>query len=193
MKTFFICLMMTFVLLTARAQDADYEIEGEQGREIVLSVSGLRDEGKSKLSVSMVDGGSDDYEVSNFEDGRISFVFNTANEYLFDFWEDYNGCQLNTTVRFVILKDIELYVPNIFTPDGDGINDQFHIQYDRRPEAFDIAIYNREGKKMYTSANPDFRWDGSRCTPGVYSYIIKYDSLGRPKTMSGYITLVDHR
>lgn len=193
MKTIATTLIMTLALLNAQAQDADYVIEGEQGKEIVLNVSGLLEDGNSRLSVSMTDGGSDDFRVSDFKDGKISFVFNTASEYLFDFKEEIGECSYNTKVRFEILKDIELYVPNIFTPDGDGVNDQFHIKYDRRPEWFDIVIYNREGRKMYSSTNPDFSWDGSHCTPGVYSYRLKYGSLGRQKTMSGYITLADRR
>ena len=193
MKKLLTTLLTTLALLTAQAQEADYVIEGVQGKEIVLNVSGLLDDANTRLSVSMIEGNSDDFSVSDFNDGKISFVFNTANDYLFDFKEQLGECSYNTTVRFEILKDIELYVPNIFTPDGDGINDQFHIKYDRRPEAFDIVIYNREGKKMYSSTNPDFEWDGAQCTAGVYSYVIKFNSLGRPKSLSGYITLADRR
>ncbi len=184
---------MTLALLNAQAQDADYVIEGEQGKEIVLNVSGLLEDGNSQLSVSMIDGDSDDFRVSDFKDGKISFVFNTATEYLFALKEQLGECSNSTSVRFEIRKDIELYVPNIFTPDGDGINDQFHIKYDRRPETFDIVIYNREGKKMYSSTNPDFKWDGAQCSAGVYSYVIKFRSLGRPQSLSGYITLADRR
>ena len=193
MKKLLTTLITTLALLTAQAQEADYVIEGVQGKEIVLNVSGLLDDANTRLSVSMIEGNSDDFSVSDFNDGKISFVFNTANDYLFDFKEQLGECSYNTTVRFEILKDIELYVPNIFTPDGDGINDQFHIKYDLRPEAFDIVIYNREGKKMYSSTNPDFEWDGAQCTAGVYSYVIKFNSLGRPKSLSGYITLADRR
>lgn len=193
MKAFLIGMMVFVACLTAKAQDADFVIEGEEGKAIALSVEGFADHERSRLSVSKTSGDADDYEISDFVDGRISFLFHSANEYMFDFWEDLDGCRLNTKVRFIIQKDITLYVPNIFTPDGDGINDQFHIKYDISPKSFSIVIYNREGKKMFSSGNPDFRWDGSRCTPGVYSYVINYESLGRQKNMSGYITLVDRR
>jgi len=185
--------VMALALLSAQAQDADYVIKGEQGKEIILNVSGLMEDGNSQLLVSMKDGDSDDFSVSDFHDGKITFLFNTASEYLFDFKEQLGECSHNTTVRFEISKDIELYVPNIFTPDGDGINDKFHIQYDRRPDDFDIVIYNRAGKKMYSSTDPDFGWDGSQCTAGVYSYVIKFNSYGRPKSLSGYITLASRR
>ncbi|MBO7438113.1 MAG: gliding motility-associated C-terminal domain-containing protein [Bacteroidales bacterium] len=191
MKVSIICLMLAMPL-TIWAQDVDYEIEGDKGKEIVLSVSGFADEGKSQLSV-MKTYGDDDFSVSDFEDGKISFLFNSPNEYVFDFWETLGECKQNTTVRFKILKDIELYIPNIFTPDGDGINDQFHIKYDSRPDEFNIVIFNREGRKMFTSGNPDFHWDGSRCTPGVYSYRISYSYRGRQKNLSGFITLADRR
>ncbi|MBO7462655.1 MAG: hypothetical protein J6T96_08660, partial [Bacteroidales bacterium] len=79
MKVSIICLMLAMPL-TIWAQDVDYEIEGDKGKEIVLSVSGFADEGKSQLSV-MKTYGDDDFSVSDFEDGKISFLFNSPNEY----------------------------------------------------------------------------------------------------------------
>ncbi len=191
MKEIVISIILVLTYYVSNAQEADYEIEAAQGEEIVLRVSGFVDEQKPNFSISKVSGGDGNYEVADLGDGRVKFVFKEAEDYTFDFVEDYNGCLYSTTVRFEIAKETMLNVPNIFTPNGDGINDRFHIKYDNRPQVFDIVIYNREGKKMYSSTDPDFHWDGSHCTAGVYSYIIKYTSLGKAKTMKGYITLAD--
>ncbi|MCR5455389.1 MAG: gliding motility-associated C-terminal domain-containing protein [Bacteroidales bacterium] len=189
MKQLVSTIILSALCIVAAAQEADYVIDGVKDEPITLSVSGFADEDKSTLSVVKVEGDDDEYNVSGLQDGKVKFVFNEPKEYMFDFWEDYNGCRYNTRVLFHIETETVLYVPNIFTPNGDGINDHYHITYNYRPATFDIVIYNREGRKMYSSTDPDFRWDGSRCTPGVYSYLITYTTLGKHKTEKGHITV----
>ncbi len=87
-------------------------------------------------------------------------------------------------------KGIELSVPNIFTPNGDGVNDLFHVNYNIKPKYWSITIFNREGKVVYTSNNPDFAWDGSNNCPGTYFYVIKYNDAGNVKKKSGFFSLV---
>lgn len=189
-------IVLTALLLvrciSAIAQDVqgvDYEIEGALGEEIELVVSGFADSQKSKLSIEKIAGGEYSCNDAYIADGKLTFVFGSPEEYVFDFWEDYDGCRLNTTVRFWVFAESLLDVPNIFTPNGDGVNDWFHIKYDNRPESFEITIFNRLGKKMYSSSDPDFRWDGYHCSAGVYSYVIVYGNQGRQKTLNGFIML----
>lgn len=85
------------------------------------------------------------------------------------------------------IKEIELTIPNVFTPDGDGINDCFHINYDIRPQFLSIEIFNRNGQKVYSSKNPDFKWAGSDCRPGTYFYTILYSDGKSAKKISGFI------
>lgn len=91
-------------------------------------------------------------------------------------------------VRVPILQD---FTPaNIFTPNGDGLNDYFYIP--DLPENFcssrfaDIKIFNRWGQKMYQSTQSNFRWDGSGATAGVYFYVIDFGST----QYKGSVTLV---
>lgn len=70
-----------------------------------------------------------------------------------------------------------LQVPNVFTPDGDGINDIFMIN-SRSLRDFRGVIYNRNGQKLFEWTDPDEGWDGltprgKEAPPGVYYYIIK--------------------
>lgn len=71
-----------------------------------------------------------------------------------------------------------LYVPNTFTPDGDGVNDEFLIGYDCQIISFEIRIFNRWGEVIYKSDNGQFQWDGmmnGKALPqGAYNYIIDY-------------------
>ncbi len=70
-----------------------------------------------------------------------------------------------------------LQVPNVFTPDGDGINDVFMVK-SRSLREFRGVIYNRNGQKLFEWTDPDEGWDGTtgrgrEVPPGVYYYIIK--------------------
>jgi gliding motility-associated-like protein len=65
---------------------------------------------------------------------------------------------------------------NVFTPNGDGVNDIFSIQSENLTE-FTITIINAENKVVYQSSNPNFRWDGTNAygepvADGNYVYFI---------------------
>ena len=83
------------------------------------------------------------------------------------------------------------FIPaNIFTPNGDGLNDFF--QMPNLPPDFcesvfaSITIFNRWGSKVYSSNNREFKWDGRDATDGVYYYLIKFSD----KEFKGHVTLV---
>ena len=79
-------------------------------------------------------------------------------------------------------------IPNVFTPDGDGINDVFYISNNGFKE-FQIEIFNRWGVKVFESMSPNIKWDG-RSTAGIelsegtYYYVLKAIS----KTDTDYST-----
>ncbi|GAB4248955.1 MAG: hypothetical protein Kow0079_01390 [Vicingaceae bacterium] len=71
-------------------------------------------------------------------------------------------------------------VPNVFTPNGDGVNDEFRISgiYDPCLDAVEISIYNRWGILVYESTDIDFAWDGKNkagndCPAGTYFIMLK--------------------
>ena len=67
-------------------------------------------------------------------------------------------------------------VPNVFTPDGDGINDYFIIRSDG-VTPLTITVFDRAGNVVYKHTSPVINWDGrnpsgTRVRPGVYYYVI---------------------
>lgn len=82
-------------------------------------------------------------------------------------------------------KDVHsLFVPNGFTPDGDGINDVFKIfHHGIKNETFSISIYDRYGSVIFKSNSPDFEWDGTnmftnnKLISGAYTYVLKYQDF----------------
>ena len=116
--------------------------------------------------------------------------------------EDNDGCVGNDchTVNVAITKDID--IPNIFTPDGDGKNDQFFIKDGQNVKFIrTFRIYDRWGELVYSAENFDFSdrfkhyWDGiyrgKKALPGVYVYVVEFTwSDDKDDTVSGDITLI---
>jgi gliding motility-associated-like protein len=68
-------------------------------------------------------------------------------------------------------------LPNVFTPNGDLVNDYFTPFPYNSVESIDIKIFNRWGKEVFSSNDPDIKWDGKNqatntaCSDGVYYYV----------------------
>ncbi len=79
----------------------------------------------------------------------------------------------------ICLDECYLYeFPNVFTPNGDNINDKFKAyNLNNAVKKIDLKIFNRWGKLVYESTDPNFEWDGkilntdSPATAGVYYYV----------------------
>jgi gliding motility-associated-like protein len=70
-----------------------------------------------------------------------------------------------------------LYVPTAFTPNGDGVNDIFKVQFGEGITQFEMSIYNRWGQRVFYSTDKKKGWDGrisGKLQTGVYLWIIRY-------------------
>ncbi|PCH69810.1 MAG: hypothetical protein COC01_00475 [Bacteroidetes bacterium] len=67
--------------------------------------------------------------------------------------------------------NVSEFVPNVFTPNNDGINDVFTIR--GMPDDCTLIVFNRWGQKIYYSTNYQGNWDGGILNPDVYYYILK--------------------
>jgi|GEM_PF-554398 gliding motility-associated-like protein len=105
------------------------------------------------------------------------------------------GCSVNDSVT-IIIKDCDtIYVPNVFTPNGDGKND-FFLVTEYGLENYRIEIFNRWGMKVFESNNPAAPWDGKDMqgimqSDGVYYYIINGSYPGnRAYKKEGFVQLI---
>ncbi len=91
-----------------------------------------------------------------------------------------------TTDLVEVVEDCRptIVAPNAFTPDGNGVNDQFFVYPNDYVDEFEILIYTRWGELVFTSNVQDFQWDGiyrgSLLPPGTYAYIMKFSSSLAP-------------
>ncbi len=74
------------------------------------------------------------------------------------------------------ITESDIYVPNVFTPNGDGTNDEFRVAY-RSISEFEISIYDQWGRRVYQSDDITKGWDGTfhgdLASMGTYFYVIK--------------------
>jgi len=78
------------------------------------------------------------------------------------------------------LCDQYFYIPSAFTPNKDGLNEDFRV-YGERLEEMEVTLVNRWGEKIYESDAVNFAWDGTykgeECSIGTYTYYISYPDL----------------
>ncbi|MDR0606426.1 MAG: gliding motility-associated C-terminal domain-containing protein [Bacteroidales bacterium] len=89
-----------------------------------------------------------------------------------------------------------LYIPNAFTPNGDGLNDIFHIKTKMELTSFELNIYATNGRQLlFSSKNINQGWDGTyrgQLQPhGLYFYTIRYtDKFGKNTERRGELLLI---
>lgn len=91
---------------------------------------------------------------------------------------------------------LEIVIPNVFTPNGDGVNDLFRSEYNIN--AFDhyaMSIYSRSGQLIFYADRPAQGWDGrtpagTRCPEGTYFYVIDYRTPCEQERHSGVFDLI---
>jgi gliding motility-associated-like protein len=94
--------------------------------------------------------------------------------------------------------DKMIMIPNVFTPNGDNRNDEFKITSAKSLKDFELSVFNRWGKKLFSTFNPSFGWDGkteSTAAPSdVYIYHLRcsVDECGKVRKIEkkGDVTLI---
>ena len=87
-----------------------------------------------------------------------------------------HDCQLDSVEFLISVSESMLTVPNVFTPNGDGMNDEFRVVY-RSIKEFHCWVYNRWGHKVYEWTDPAKGWNGTiggkPAAEGAYYYVIR--------------------
>ncbi len=107
-----------------------------------------------------------------------------------------NGCVDTTCKDLRVYEDFAVYVPNVFTPDGDGTNDIFYaIVGGVEPTEFEFMIFNRWGEMIYLGSDFKTGWDGThnqqKCKEDVYVWKIRLKDIeGVKHDFRGHVTLL---
>lgn len=107
----------------------------------------------------------------------------------------FNNCNDTITKVITISDTAGLVIPNVFSPNGDGINDFFQV-ISHGLTHFEGKIYDRWGKLVFEFKDANDAWkgtnkNGSNCDDGVYYYIIQAkDMNGKEYDKNGFIELI---
>lgn len=95
---------------------------------------------------------------------------------------DLDGCAVKDSVLVEVISERKVFIPTAFSPNGDGINDEFFIQSKRPVEIVSLQIFDRWGNLLFRSENtstndPIYGWDGRsrghELNDGVFFYLAK--------------------
>ena len=93
------------------------------------------------------------------------------------------GCDTTYTDNHLWILPVKLKIPNIFTPNGDGVNDYFEIGYGDEGKPINdlndyflshkLTVINRWGRVVYESKDYKNDWDGGSLPDGTYFYVLE--------------------
>ena len=93
------------------------------------------------------------------------------------------------TIRVIhdTIPQFNIWVPNVFSPDGDGLNDIFQPETtEAYPDKYNLYIFDRWGTEIFRSSEPGRGWDGTYkgqpCQGDVYGYLISYQPADQFQT-----------
>jgi gliding motility-associated-like protein len=105
-----------------------------------------------------------------------------------------SGCIDSVSTQVYVIEKLSIEIPNSFTPNADGFNDQFIIK-NTGINLLECSIFNRWGAKITELKSPGATWDGlynGKSAPdGVYFYVLKATAFnGEQLEKKGSITLI---
>lgn len=109
-----------------------------------------------------------------------------------------NGCTDSTVNEVCIDPDVSIYVPNTFTPNGDGVNELFFAQgIGIDPDKFQLWVFDRWGNLIFYTEDMNEGWDGKvqgsseLCQIDTYVWKIKcIDLLAKKHNLIGHVNLI---
>jgi len=121
------------------------------------------------------------------------YTFNEAGSFVVKVTVSNATCSYSDSIT-VTVSTSSIEAPNVFTPNGDGHNDEFRVAY-KSIIQFDAWVYNRWGRLVYKWSDPMKGWDGNiggkKAAAGAYFYVIKaVGADGKKYKLKGDINLL---
>ena len=172
---------------------------------VVPTKSKLLDTNLPSLDTSFCSGESVLIDLNSYSEFDITWQDGSqSSQYSIDEAGTYSvliedqGCAVSDTFLVEEKENCEcnLFIPNAFSPNEDGINDVFQISSNCEVSNFSLSVYSNWGELLFESSSISTSWDGSmgkrKLQPGVYVYQISYNlnDESHPRFEKGSITLI---
>ena len=143
-----------------------------------------------KIILNIQNGKFDNYL---WQDGSRNLTFNVNNPGIYSLTLS-NKCGSKTDTIVALKGACKIYVPNAFTPNGDGLNDVFKASYGENVTKFKLTVYNKWGQKVFESDDINRGWNGNyqkSILPGVFVWMIRYDTSDlKNQLLKGTVMLI---
>lgn len=131
---------------------------------------------------------------------NISPVFEGDYTYIVQMRDGASSCVATDSIQITVVDPSSLdcsvaYLPNTFTPNDDGINDEFGLSNPFAiPEMISFEVFDRWGARVFASTDPFGRWDGTfqgqAVNPGVMQYRVRYICRGEELETFGTVMIM---
>ncbi len=135
-----------------------------------------------------------------WQDGSTNRTYNIVQSGMY--WVETSNAEGCSNIDSLLVTEacpVEMYIPSAFSPNGDGINDEFKV-FAENLSSYQLRIYNRWGKQIYVASQVGNGWDGTQidgsyAPEGVYIWTITFEGISRSgntftQIRSGTITLI---
>jgi gliding motility-associated-like protein len=134
-------------------------------------------------------------------DNLLQHTFDTSGNYTVTLiaWQNDPLCADTFSIQILVYDSLIIQIPNVFTPNGDGINDIFTITTNQ-PVSVEYHLFNRWGNviaqdtKATTAGSSNFVlpiWDGENYSDGTYFYVIRVVHDGKEYEFDGFLERVE--
>ncbi len=106
----------------------------------------------------IIDSDNTDVIINFIEAGNYDVLLYVENDI---------GCSDEITHQVIVGEEFSVFVPTAFTPNNDGLNDEF-LSSTQGVYEFEMKIFNRWGELIFSSDNKDFGWDGYSSNTGNF-------------------------
>jgi gliding motility-associated-like protein len=146
-------------------------------------------EGADSIYWNMGDG------MEFINDTIIAYEYNMPGTYPITVTLFKEGCPpkvISSEATFIELGESSGIIPNVFTPNGDGMNDELVFLGIDQTQDYSIRIFNRWGKTVFESTDAKDNWDGKDSKDGTYFYELRYTDVcsSEEKLVTGTVTLI---
>jgi gliding motility-associated-like protein len=141
-------------------------------------------------------------DVTNFFEAEPIITPSTPGQqlYFLEMQDDITGCTARDSIEINVIDPSQLncnevFLPNAFTPNGDGLNDVYGISNPYAiPELITFEIFDRWGERVFATRDAFQTWDGAyrgqEVNSGVFLYKVRYLCQGEEIVLTGSITLM---
>ncbi|MEM6264257.1 MAG: gliding motility-associated C-terminal domain-containing protein [Bacteroidota bacterium] len=157
------------------------------------------DQGLCEDSVLTLTAATPELGTLMWQDGSMdnTFVVTSPGSYFVEA-ENVCGTDMDSVMIFPDNCKCVMELSNVFTPNGDGINEAFVTRYQCDLASYKLAIFDRWGHEVFQSDSPVDAWQGQRGSQdspiGVYYYVLRYQGThptdNEPRTLKGSVVLM---